>query len=119
VYIARDVDPKNISIDDPKLIKAIIKVESNGDRFAKSNKGAYGLMQVRYEVWKKDLANIGILSHWGLYDPSKNVEAGKYILAQHHKQAKGNLRKTLQDYSGGASGYYEKVMYHYLTHKEE
>jgi soluble lytic murein transglycosylase len=116
VYVDSVLDVNKIRIDDPRLISAIIRVESNNNPRAVSSKEAYGLMQVRYSVWKDKLREeVGIRSRWELFNPDKNVMAGKYILQQHHKWSKGDLRKTLQDYSGNAAFYYEKVMYYYMT----
>jgi soluble lytic murein transglycosylase-like protein len=99
------------SIEDPKLIQAIIRVESNHKVKATSKKGAIGLMQIRYCVWHKELKQIGIHSRKDLFVAHKNIRAGKYILASYHK---GDLRETLRKYSGGQPGYYESVMYHYF-----
>jgi len=103
------------SIDDPRLIDAIIFVESSNNPRARSSKGCIGLMQVNWRVWKKELRKLGIHSADELYDPMKNVKAGKYILNRHYEWAKGDLRKALQDYSNGKSFFYEKVMYHAIT----
>lgn len=93
------------------LIPKIIKVESNGNPRAVSKKGAMGLMQVRWSVWKDELRKRGIAKHRDeLLDPSVNVKAGKFILARYIKLHRGDLRKALKAYSGGSKGYYERVM---------
>lgn len=106
-------------IDDPKLIRAIINIESEGDHKAVSKKGAYGLMQIRYSVWKKELRQFGIYSYRDLFHPEKNKTAGKYILAKHHEWAKGDLRRALQGYSGGARYYFERVMASYFLGEDK
>lgn len=92
------------------LIPAIIKVESNGDAKAVSNKGAIGLMQIRYSVWKKELKKQGIIkTRKCLFNPEKNVKAGKFILASYIKKSP-NLEIALYKYSGGSKAYYNKVI---------
>lgn len=93
------------------LIPKIIKVESNGNPRAVSKKGAMGLMRVRWSVWKDELRKRGIAKHRDeLLDPITNVKAGKFILAHYLKRYRGDVRKALHGYSGGARGYYRKVM---------
>jgi|GEM_PF-3343134 len=93
------------------LVPAIIKVESNGNPRAVSKKGAIGLMQVRWCVWKDELKKAGIAKHRGeLLDPTVNVRAGKFVLTHYLKKHRGDVRKALHSYSGGAKGYYRKVM---------
>ena len=97
-------------IIDSKLIKAIIKVESNGNSKAISKKGAWGLMQVRHKVWTKELKEQGIIKNkYDLFLPEKNVQAGHYILNKYLQQT-NSLHKTLYKYSGGSKIYYKKVM---------
>lgn len=114
IYIIRKVTPPSIRIDDPRLIRAIIKVESAGNHRAVSNRGAIGLMQVRWSVWKKELSREFGMGRKELFIPHRNIEAGRYILAAHYKQSKGDLRKTLSAYSGGATHYYERVIAAYF-----
>lgn len=105
---------KDVEMDPVKLLNAVIKVESKGNPKATSNKGAIGLMQVRYVVWEKELKKEGIIkSRSCLFKPKENVDAGRYILAKyigHH----GNLKKALNAYSGGAKDYYKKVLEAYM-----
>jgi soluble lytic murein transglycosylase-like protein len=51
------------------LIKAIVHVESSFNPYARSNRGARGLMQLLPETAKRH----GILD---IYDPAQNIEAG-------------------------------------------
>lgn len=95
---------------DSKLIKAIIKVESSGNPKAKSKKGAWGLMQVRHQVWTKELKEKGIIkTKHDLLHPKQNIQAGHYILTKYLRQT-NCLRRTLYKYSGGSKTYYKKVM---------
>jgi soluble lytic murein transglycosylase-like protein len=88
----------------PKLVKAIIEVESEWNVRAVSSKGAIGLMQV--------MPNSGKLyagfSRSELFCPEKNIIAGTKIL-KYYQRTSPNLRVALDKYSGGADGYYEKV----------
>lgn len=98
-------------IIDDDLVTAIIQVESSGNPKAISNKGAYGLMQIRWSVWKDELKKAGIVKEKrDLFNPRINIEAGKYILAYYMDKHDNNLKAALNSYSGGAKRYYEKVM---------
>jgi len=98
-------------IIDDDLVTAIIQVESSGNPKAISNKGAYGLMQIRWSVWKDELKKAGIAKEKrDLLNPRINIEAGKYILAHYMDKHDNNLKAALRSYSGGARNYYNKVM---------
>ncbi|MBA4391540.1 MAG: hypothetical protein C0399_11480 [Syntrophus sp. (in: bacteria)] len=98
------------------LIKSIIKVESSGDPKAISREGAWGLMQVRHAVWEKELKEAGIISDkQELFNPEKNIRAGKYILTKYYGQT-GCLEKTLKKYSGNKKRYFDKIMIEYWKH---
>jgi len=87
---------------DPNLVKAVINVESSWRPSARSSKGAIGLMQVHHPTWghlwtKEELLN-----------PEMNIVAGTRILKDYIKQSR-TLDEALHKYSGGASGYADKV----------
>lgn len=101
--VNKPVDPLN------KLVKAVIQVESNGNPKAVSNKGAIGLMQVRWSVWHKELKKQGIATRREqLFNPETNIKAGRFILT-HYLHKTGDLNHALHKYSGGAKGYAGKV----------
>lgn len=79
----------------PYLIMALIKTESNYNKFAQSSV-AYGLMQIHYRVWKDklkiDLARI--------FDIEYNVELGCKIL-RHYMDLDGDISKALFHYNNG------------------
>jgi len=88
---------------DPVLVTSIIAVESMFDPFAKSNKGAIGLMQVRYEVWKHDPILIENNAHKkaSLYWIDINIECGTDILNEYMDAAGGDIVRTLWRYNSG------------------
>ena len=90
---------------DPRLVKAIIHVESKGNPKAVSHKGAIGLMQV---MPASGMHYAGMEKH-DLFEIDKNIQAGCIILKKYQEQ-EPTLRRALHRYSGGAKGYYEKVM---------
>lgn len=95
----------------PRLTKAVIAVESSGNRYAKSPKGAIGLMQIRPSVWGPTLKQAGIIKRdKDLYDPEMNIRAGEYILAHYRDLTDGDLRRALWLYNGKGDGYPKKVM---------
>ena len=105
------ITAKEQGVIDDDLVTAIIQVESSGNPKAISNKGAYGLMQIRWSVWKDELKEQGIAKERkDLFNPRINIEAGRYILAHYMDKHDNNLKEALNSYSGGAKRYYEKVM---------
>jgi soluble lytic murein transglycosylase-like protein len=78
----------------PKLVHAIIQVESQGNPKAVSRKGALGLMQLMPEMIK-------LYRLVDPFDPLANIDAGvrhlKYLLAEYS----GNLSLTLAAYNAG------------------
>lgn len=89
---------------DPILITALIWRESRFDPMAHSNKGAVGLMQVRYKVWKEDpiLQDSGVDAKYKLYWIDLNVKCGTEIFAKYYKEANYDIVRTLYRYSTGS-----------------
>jgi soluble lytic murein transglycosylase-like protein len=83
------------------LVKSIIQVESRWNSKAVSPKGAIGLMQV--------MPTSAGLSREELFCPERNIIAGCRLL-KYYQRTSPDLRTALHRYSGGASGYFEKVM---------
>ncbi|MFH1784012.1 MAG: lytic transglycosylase domain-containing protein [bacterium] len=79
---------------DPALIKAVIKVESNFDRFAISRKGAKGLMQLMPETAQ----HFGVFD---LYNPYQNVEAGVKFLNIQIGDFDDDIKMALAAYNAG------------------
>ena len=67
--------------EDPGLIRAVIHVESRFKRRQISSAGAYGLMQVRYKIWKKEC---GLTRPEDLFDVDTNIDCGTYAVSYTH-----------------------------------
>lgn len=105
VNITKQSRLKNI---DPFLLLSLIKNESGFRTGVKSAYGAKGLMQV-VPHWHKD--KIGKRS---ITSVSTNIEVGTQVLSDCLDKQKGNIRKALHCYSGGASSYTEKLHKTYI-----
>jgi soluble lytic murein transglycosylase-like protein len=85
-----------------EFVLAVIRIESGGDRFAISSKGALGLMQLRPETGAAVARSLGL--RWQgpemLFDPVTNVRLGVAYLA-HLRARYGNLAIALAAYNWG------------------
>jgi soluble lytic murein transglycosylase-like protein len=79
---------------DPALVRAVIKTESNFNRWAVSNKGARGLMQLIPETGSR----YGVRD---FFDPQQNVEGGVQHLKFLLEKFNGNLDLSLAAYNAG------------------
>jgi len=79
---------------DPGLVRAVIKTESNFNRFAISNKGALGLMQLIPNTGRR----FGVRD---FFDPQQNVDGGVHYLRFLLDKFKGNLDLSLAAYNAG------------------
>jgi len=77
-----------------RLVKAVIKAESDYDIHARSHKGAMGLMQLMPETAK----DLGVENPW---DAEQNIEGGTKYLALLMREFNGNVRKALIGYNSG------------------
>ena len=79
---------------DPGLVRAVIKTESNFNRWAVSNKGALGLMQLIPSTGRR----YGVRD---FFDPQQNVDGGVRYLKFLLDKFNGNLDLTLAAYNAG------------------
>ncbi|MEI6613340.1 MAG: lytic transglycosylase domain-containing protein [Chrysiogenales bacterium] len=93
----------------PNLILAVMQVESAFNPLALSAAGAYGLMQIRYAVWKDELN----IDKGRIFDIAYNIDLGLRILKQYYDLSGGNIERALFLYNNGYkyqnSGYITKV----------
>jgi soluble lytic murein transglycosylase-like protein len=95
---------------DPKLVLALIMVESSFYSKAVSSKGAKGLMQLRPHVAKALAQEVGIA--WEeeavIYDPEVNIRLGLYYLSQLILQFR-DLKIALAAYNFGPTYIRERI----------
>ena len=88
----------------PRLVLAVMKVESGFRKDARSRENARGLMQVIAKYHKDKFRGRNP------YDPTASIEVGTIILRDYLDQFDGNIFKALNGYSGhGGKKYYSKV----------
>lgn len=88
-----DTISKNYGVD-PALVRAVIKTESNFNRWAVSNKGALGLMQLIPETGRR----YGVRD---FFDPEQNIDGGVHYLSFLLDKFNGNLDLSLAAYNAG------------------
>ena len=81
---------------DEALIRAVMEVESDYNRYAVSGAGARGLMQ----LMPGTAAVLGVKNTW---DPRQNIQAGTRYLKNLLKRFSGNLELSLAAYNAGTS----------------
>lgn len=97
----------------PELVLAVIQVESNFDRFAISEAGARGLMQVM-PFWLKELGR----PNDNLFHVQTNLRFGCTILRYYLEMEKGNRTRALARYNGSLGSYrYPNLVYSALRNK--
>ncbi len=104
--IVRNAKDKKL---DPKLVAAIIVVESRGNPTAVSNAKSVGLMQIHIPTW----GSVIDFTERNPFDPEVNIDLGTTILADYVKRYR-DLDTALAAYEGThnptASEYLTKVM---------
>jgi soluble lytic murein transglycosylase len=79
---------------EPALVKAVIRAESDFVPYARSPKGALGLMQLMPATAR--LHNV-----WSVFEPKSNIEGGVSHLRLLLDQYNGNVRLALAAYNAG------------------
>jgi len=97
---------------DPLLLTSVIIIESSFNNWARSNRGAHGLMQIRPATGRELAAEVRV--QWqgtpSLYDPETNITLGAYYLNKLFLRF-GDLGLALEAYNHGPSrlkGYLKK-----------
>jgi len=90
----------------PEVVLALIEVESNFDRFAISEAGALGLMQIM-PFWLDELGQ----PEANLLQMRTNLRIGTTILRYYLDRERGDLRRALARYNGsvGKNWYPDRV----------
>ncbi|NNG45984.1 MAG: lytic transglycosylase domain-containing protein [Deltaproteobacteria bacterium] len=90
-YAERCSRANNLS---PALVKAIIRAESNGERFAVSSKGAQGMMQLMpFTARRMNVSDP--------FDPIENIEGGVKYIKELLGTFGGNLVHAVAAYNAG------------------
>jgi soluble lytic murein transglycosylase-like protein len=92
----------------PELVLAVMDVESNFDRFALSEAGARGLMQVM-PFWVDEIGR----PEDNLFEMRTNLRYGCTILRYYYDMENGDLPRTLARYNGstGKRWYPDRVLW--------
>ena len=111
---------------DSRLLKAMIKAESDFDPQAVSRKGAMGLMQIMPENFK-------MLNLENPFDPWQNIRAGAQYFKKMYERFNGKLALSLAAYNAGPTAvdryknippyqeteeYVRRVLRYYRTFKQ-
>ena len=88
------VEACNIYRMDEALIRAVMEVESDYNRYAISSAGARGLMQLMPQT----ALQLGVRNIW---DPQQNVQAGTAYLKRFIRRYSGNMELALAAYNAG------------------
>lgn len=82
----------------PRLIRSIIKIESNWRANARGSSGEYGLMQ----IMPRTARGVGYRGNYkGLYNGRTNIKYGSVYLGRAYRKARGNICATAKYYNGG------------------
>ena len=88
---------------DPLLVKAVMKAESNFNPYAKSPKGAQGLMQLMPDTAR-------LMMVYDPYDPDENIKGGAKYLKLLEEMFQGDMELMLAGYNAGPNRVLEHNM---------
>lgn len=94
------IEASTIYSMDEALIRAVMEVESDYNRFAISGAGARGLMQ----LMPRTALQLGVKNVW---DPRQNIHAGTAYLNRFIRQFSGNMELALAAYNAGPNAVLE------------
>lgn len=110
---------------DPELMIGLMFVESSLKPLRESSKGALGLMQVRYSIWKEEpeLKDNGITARDHLFWIDENIKAGTDIFKKYYEESGRDIGMALYRYNTGSRklpekkkitdiSYVVKILYH-------
>lgn len=88
---------------DPYIIYSIIRVESKFNPYAKSNKGASGLMQITPQTGEyiANLLHIDKFEESLLYNPDTNIQLGCFYFSKLYNDFNADIDCALAAYNGG------------------
>lgn len=96
---------KNAEVNklDPLLVASVIKVESNFNAKAESNKNAHGLMQITDETakWAAGQMKIDYSGSEQLYNSEYNIKMGCWYLNELNLEFGSDISLVLAAYNGG------------------
>lgn len=97
------LDNSRLNSLDPRLVAAVIRVESGFRPETTSKKGARGLMQIMPETGTWAASRMGVKSFdpGDLYLPETSIKLGTWYLADLHVEFGGRLAPALAAYNGG------------------
>jgi len=99
-----------VASNNPDIIIAISYVESRFNPFAKSKKGAMGLMGIMPHVWIEELKARGLVKEKrDLYAIQSNVASGAHIFEKYLSKT-NNIEQSLLEYVGGDPLYAGRVL---------
>lgn len=126
-YISKYSRENNL---DPYMVAAVIRTESNFNPRAKSNKDAYGLMQITPETaeWVSNKMKLKDFEMSKLYEPEYSIKMGCWYLRDLANEFNNDPKLYLAAYNGGR-GNVEKWLndskhssdgknLHYIPYKE-
>jgi len=98
-------------IIDPELMIGLMFVESSLKPLQESSKGAIGLMQVRYSIWKEEpeLKDNGVTARDHLFWIDENIKAGTDIFKKYYEESGRDIGMTLYRYNTGSKKLPEKT----------